>query len=59
MTAMEKVAQIKADIAALPAEYRALVQEEQTWAKAHPVLYALILMGVGAVLALVAAHFVA
>lgn len=50
MRPMEKVEKIKADIAALPKEYRALFQAEQAWASKNPILYALALVGGGAVL---------
>lgn len=55
-TTMDKVNKIKADIAALPAEYRSLVQAEQAWVAKHPVWYGVILLGVGLVVGLVAPH---
>lgn len=61
MNVNKEVARIKsvlakaaADVAELPAEARTLFQEEQTWAAKHPVLYAVALLGVGAVLTLIA-----
>lgn len=39
MSALDKVKKIEADIAALPKEYQALFQKEQTWAQAHPYIY--------------------
>lgn len=48
MATMDRVKQINSDIAALPAEYRSLIQAEKKFATQHPVLYAgaLILLGV-------------
>lgn len=48
MSLYDEVKRIKADIAALPAEARAVFEEEKTWARAHPALYAISLMGIGA-----------
>jgi hypothetical protein len=53
MSLKATVARIQADIAALPPEGRALLAQEQAWAAKHPVIYALALIGLGIVLALV------
>jgi hypothetical protein len=47
MTTMHKVKHIKAEIAALPPEYKALFQSEPTWPEEHPLAYASILILVG------------
>lgn len=53
MTILDTVAKIKADIAALPAEYRGLILAEQNWASKHPILYALSILALGFILAFV------
>jgi hypothetical protein len=58
MSLKATVARIQADIAALPPEGRALLDQEQAWAAKHPVKYALILIAVGAVLTLLAVWLV-